>query len=71
MHNIDVAIAAALGAIVFFTTLTFLFADAKRSRTGFIIIGCIIAAVLFLMIGVEQKVRTDHISRDGLFTDRP
>ena len=69
MHNIVLALAASIGAIAAFTAMSFIFADAKRSRTGFIVVGCVIAVVLFLMIGVERNIRTDHISPLGIFDE--
>ena len=67
MHNIVFAVAAAIGSVVAFTALSFMFADAKRSRTGFIVVGCVIGIILFLMIGVERNIRTDHLSPLGIF----
>jgi hypothetical protein len=70
MHNVVLALAAFVTAIAAFVGLSYVFDDAKRSRTGFIIFGCVIAVVLLLMIGVDNTPKTDHISRYGLFSPR-
>lgn len=70
MHNILLAIVAFVATIAVFVGMSFIFADAKRSRTGFIVFGCFVAVVLFLLIGVDNEPKTDHISRYGLFTPR-